>query len=236
VKRTDDHIMVTLFFHCNGVTILSMESSSPYVRALRQGQEALRRAFLDAASGLLVEEGPQALTMRRVASAVGCSTTVLYTMFGGKEGLADALYREGFERLTRHLEEAEKAHDAPEDPVTRAAALAIAYRESALADRNYYGVMFGRAIPGFEPSQESLAVADASLGMLADAVQEGMDSGVLVEGDARAVAEVLWAAAHGVVSLELAGHFTPEVATEHYRTLCWAAMAPFLVERESGRS
>jgi AcrR family transcriptional regulator len=194
----------------------------------------LRRAILDAAGRLLAEYGPQALTVRRVAAEVGCSTTVLYTMFGGKVGLADALYREGFERLTRRLEEAEKAHDAPEDPVARAAALAIAYRESALADRNYYDVMFGRAIPGFEPSQESLAVGDASLGMLADAVREAMDAGVLIEGDPKAVAEVLWAAAHGVVSLELAGHFTPEVAQDRYRTLCWAALAPFLVGPESG--
>jgi AcrR family transcriptional regulator len=208
--------------------------ASPYSRAQKQGQEVLRRALLDAASWLLVEEGPQALTMRRVASTVGCSTTVLYTMFGGKGGLADALYREGFERLSRRLEEAEKAEYAPSDPVARAAALAIAYRESALADRNYYEVMFGRAIPGFEPSQESLAVADASLGMLAGAVRDAMDAGVLVEGDAGAVAEVLWAAAHGVVSLELAGHFEPDVAVERYHTLCWAAMAPFLVERKDG--
>lgn len=193
----------------------------------------LRRALLDAASWLLMEEGPQALTMRRVASAVGCSTTVLYTMFGGKGGIADALYREGFERLTRRLEEVGNG-DGSDDPITRAAALAVAYRESALADRNYYGVMFGQAIPGFEPSKESLAVADASLGMLAEAVREAMDAGVLVEGEAGAVAEVLWAAAHGVVSLELAGHFEPDVAVERYRTLCWAAMTPFLVEREDG--
>lgn len=213
--------------------MLMSESTSPYAQAQREGKVVLRRAILDAASRLLVEEGPQALTMRRVASEVGCSTTVLYTMFGGKGGLADALYREGFERLTRRLEEAENADDS-DDPVVQAAALAIAYRESALADRNYYEVMFGRAIPGFEPSAESLAVADASLGMLAKAVREAMDAGVLVEGDAGAVAEVLWAAAHGVVSLELAGHFTPEVAAERYRTLCWAALAPFLAGQESG--
>lgn len=207
--------------------------TSPYAGAWQQGQQALRHVLLDAASRLLVEEGPQALTMRRVASAAGCSTTVLYTMFGGKGGLADALYQEGFERLTRRLEEAKNADDS-DNPIAGAAALAVAYRESALADRNYYGVMFGQAIPGFEPSQESLAVADASLGMLAEAVREAMDAGVMVEGDAGAVAEVLWAAAHGVVSLELAGHFEPDVGAQRYRTLCWAAMAPFLVERESG--
>src|ERR671914_2944683 len=72
------------------------DRATPYALAQRRGQEALRRALLDGASGLLVAEGPGALTMRRVAAVAGCSTTVLYTMFGAKEGLADALYREGF--------------------------------------------------------------------------------------------------------------------------------------------
>lgn len=192
----------------------------------------MRGALLDEASRLLVEEGPQALTMRRVAAAVGCSTSVLYTMFGGKGGLAEALYREGFERLGRRLEEAAGADGAPDDAVSRAAELARVYRASALADRGYYGVMFGQAIPGFVPSEESLAVADVSLGMLAEAVREAMDAGVLVRADAGAVAEVLWAAAHGVVSLELAGHFGPEVAEERYRTLTRAALAPFFAGTE----
>jgi AcrR family transcriptional regulator len=63
---------------------------------------------------------------------VGCSTTVLFTMFGGKEGLADALYREGFERLTRRLERV-----PDEDPLARLGALGHAYRANALAERAY---------------------------------------------------------------------------------------------------
>src|SRR5215207_1752375 len=150
---------------------------TPYERAQRQGQDALRRALLDAASGLLLEEGPGALTMRRVAGAVGCSTTVLYTMFGGKEGLADALYREGFERLRRRLE----AVDGDPGPQARLGALAHAYRDSALA-------------------------------------------------------EVLWAAVHGAVSLELAGHFPdPGVALDRFQTLASAAILPFLPEPPTQR-
>lgn len=45
-------------------------------------------------SRLLTQEGSAALTLRRVATDAGCSTTVLYTMFGGKDGPAEALYRE----------------------------------------------------------------------------------------------------------------------------------------------
>jgi AcrR family transcriptional regulator len=185
----------------------------------------LRRVLLDAASGLLLEEGPGALTMRRVAGAVGCSTTVLYTMFGGKEGLTDALYREGFERLRRRLETV--AGD--QGPLERLEALGSAYRASALAERAYYGVMFQQAIPGFEPTPESLVVAGASLEVLTQAVRVAMKAGVLRPGDPRAVAEVLWAAVHGAVSLELAGHFPdPEVATDRFQTLASAAILPFL--------
>jgi AcrR family transcriptional regulator len=205
---------------------------TPYAEAQRQGQEALRRALLDAASGLLLEEGPGALTMRRVAGAVGCSTTVLYTQFGGKEGLADALYREGFERLRRRLE----AADGGLDPRARLGALAEAYRGNALAERGYYGVMFQQAIPGFQPSPASLAVAGASLEVLATVVLDAMEAGLLRPGDPRAVAEVLWAAVHGAVSLELAGHFPdPEVATDRFRTLASAAVLPFLPESPTRR-
>jgi AcrR family transcriptional regulator len=204
---------------------------TPYEQAQRRGQEALRRALLDGASGLLVAEGPGALTMRRVAAVAGCSTTVLYTMFGAKEGLADALYREGFERLRGRLEAVPGG-----DPMARLAALAQAYRDNALAERPYYGVMFQQAIPGFRPSAASLAAAGASLEVLDRAVGDAMDAGVLRPGDPRAVAEVLWAAVHGTVSLELAGHFPdPEVAADRFRTLASAAILPFLSHPQTPR-
>jgi AcrR family transcriptional regulator len=207
------------------------DPATPYEVAQQQGQEALRRALLDGASGVLVAEGPGALTMRRVAAVAGCSTTVLYTMFGGKEGLADALYREGFERLRARLEAV-----AGGDPMARLAALADVYRANALAERAYYGVMFQQVIPGFRPSPASLAVASASLEVLARSVGEAMEAGALVPGDPLAVAEVLWAAVHGAVSLELAGHFPDsEVAADRFRTLASAAILPFLPDPPTPR-
>jgi AcrR family transcriptional regulator len=204
---------------------------TPYELAQRSGQEALRRTLLDTASRLLMAEGPGALTMRRVAGAAGCSTTVLYTLFGGKEGLADALYREGFERLRRRLEAV-----AGDDPPARLRALAHAYRANALAERAYYGVMFQQAIPGFRPSAASLTAAGASLEVLARAVRAAMDAGALRPGDPQPVAEVLWAAVHGVVSLELAGHFPDQAAAaDRFRTLASAAILPFLSDSATPR-
>ena len=196
-----------------------------YARARDRGAETMRRALLDTASRLLVKEGPQALTMRRVASAAGCSTTVLYTAFGSKDGIAGALYREGFARFAKLL----AAIPASEDPLERLTALGHAYRENALENRSYYGVMFGGAVPGFVPSIEALTEAAGTLQVLVDQVQVCMDAGVFKQGDPQAVAEVLWAATHGAVSLQLAGFFADEqTALARFDTLMVAAGMAFL--------
>ncbi|ABW15049.1 transcriptional regulator, TetR family [Parafrankia sp. EAN1pec] len=182
--------------------------------------EALRREAVEAAAELLVSAGPQALTMRRVATAIGASTTVLYTVFGGKDGVADALYREGFERLRARLEAVVAA-----DPLVRLHELAHAYRRSALTDRSFYAVMFERAVPGYEPGPESLEVARASLAVLVDAVRDAMAAGLLGGDDPEPVARLLHAAAHGAVSLEISGHLEGEGALRCFRELTAAAFA-----------
>src|SRR3954467_13715638 len=100
---------------------------SAYARARDRGSGTLRRALLDTASRLLVKEGPQALTMRRVAAEAGCSTTVLYPTFGSKNGIAEALYREGFARFDKKL----AAVPRDTDPLSRLIALGEAYRDNA---------------------------------------------------------------------------------------------------------
>lgn len=201
-----------------------MIDAGRYRQAQQEGQDALRRTVLDAASELLVTEGPQGLSMRKLAGALGCSTTVLYTMFGGKEGIADALFREGFARLRACLE----AVPADRSPLDRLTVLAQAYRANALAERSYYGIMFEQAIPGYRPAPESLALARASLAVLTAAISDCIAAGVLREADPQEITDVLWAAVHGAVSLELAGRFAdPAAAEQRFRTLSGAATAAY---------
>lgn len=199
---------------------------SRYQLAQQESQDALRRTVLDTASELLVEEGPQALTMRKLAGALGCSTTVLYTMFGGKDGIADALFREGFARLRRRLE----AVPAGLPPMERLRGIGQAYRENALAERSYYGVMFEQALPGYQPSPESLALSRASLAVLTETVEACIAAGSLGAADPIEITEVLWAAVHGAVSLELAGKFSdPELAEQRFTALSMAVAAAYRV-------
>jgi AcrR family transcriptional regulator len=193
--------------HNDGVS--KPTAATDYRRAREREREALRLGILDAAGRLLVEEGPQALSMRRVAREVNASTQVLYTMFGGKDGLANELFLEGFERLTA----AHGAAPRSDDPLRHLYDRAESYFENALANPNYYRVMFFDAIPGFRPSEETLAKTWRTFDALAEAVRACARAGLFdreVAEEPREAALSLWSAAHGVVSLRIAGHLPDE--------------------------
>lgn len=178
--------------------------------ARRRGEahgDTLRVALLDAAGALLHAEGPQALTTRRLADAVGTSTQAIYTLFGGKEGLVlamyRAMYREGFDRLEQCLADVPVSAQPPDYLL----GLGRAYRTAALRSPHYYDVMFGRPVPDFEPRADDLERSLATQRVLTGGIVRCIESGMLrADADPAEISAFLWAAAHGLVSLELTGH------------------------------
>jgi AcrR family transcriptional regulator len=162
-----------------------------------------RDAILDAARDLLAHDGPDSLTVRRIADRAGCSTMGLYTHFGGKDGVVDALFVEGFRRLAETM----SATPITDDPVADLRASCGAYRRFALENPTHYLVMFERHVPGFDARPESKIEAFATLGLLQDRVQRCLDAGVIDarHGDAEEIAYSIWAVGHGLMSLELHG-------------------------------
>lgn len=76
-----------------------------------------REAVLEAASGLVRQHGPQALTMRRLAAELGTAVTSIYWHVGGREALLDALV----ERTVAELGEIRPAGRTPEQRVVSVA-------------------------------------------------------------------------------------------------------------------
>ncbi|MFI7124384.1 TetR/AcrR family transcriptional regulator [Nonomuraea sp. NPDC050153] len=202
--------------------------TTAYQQAQQEGQSVVRAAILDVATHLLVAEGPAALTVRRISGEVGCSTKVIYTLFGGKDGLSRALWLEGFARFERWLLEV----TGPADPLAALRAGLAAYRAYALAEPDYYRVMFQGAMPGFKPDQESVLAARRTFDLLLRGVEKCLEAGALRGGAAREIADVLWMAMHGAVSLEISGYFDPDEAAQRYRLLCDSVLTPFLTHEE----
>jgi AcrR family transcriptional regulator len=158
------------------------------------------RRILEAASELLSEEGASALSVRRIATAAGCSTMGLYSRFGGKDGVVDELFAEGFERLTQAM----RANPTTDDPLVDLRRCATCYRDTAVANATHYMVMFGGAVPGFVPSDASHELAHEAFGGLVTKVARCTDAG-LFSGAPDDIAEILWGSIHGLVMLELVG-------------------------------
>ena len=162
----------------------------------------VRLALLDAAGAVLLAEGADGLTTRRLAAMAGTTTQAIYTQFGGKEGIARAMYREGFARLEARI----RAVPETADPFFDLLQQGRVYRDAALDSPHFYDVMFGSPIPQFEPDADDLEVSRIAHDLLTGVVERVIATGALKpEVQAAAVAQWLWVVAHGAVSLELHG-------------------------------
>lgn len=197
----------------NGVTageILAEDDSIyDYRRSVDRDRAAMRLGILDAAGRLLAREGTEGLSMRKIAGEVNASTKVLYTMFGGKDGLIEELYVEGFARLR---EANELARDA-EDPIERLVVRSEVYLDNAIANPHYYRIMFGHPVPGFVPSKDARARTRETFDGLVELVRQAAEAGLLVAElteHPREAAVCLWTTWHGVASLLLADRLIDE--------------------------
>lgn len=182
---------------------------------------AQREALLDAASEMLVHGGPDAISLRKLAAKVGTSTMAVYTAFGGKEGLVTALFEEAFDRLAA----LEQAVPRNAEPLLWLADLARAYRSFALKNPSYYALMISATLPvpaslrhalpdGGEPAARSIT-RHPSYRTLLDAVEACVAEGSFpADIESEILADALWAAVHGLSSLELAGFHASAAAAE----------------------
>ena len=195
--------------------------------AVKTHTEELAARLVDEAGRILSAEGASALTLRRLAQASGTSTMAVYTLFGDKQGLLLAMYREGYRRFGAAMQAAAQA--AGDDPMDALMKLGYAYRASALANPHLYELMFGRPVPSFAPDDQSKEIADSTYLPLVDAVRRCVEAGSIV-GDAERIALHLWSVSHGTVSLELAGHLPddPAARAQIYEEAMVMSSWPFL--------
>ncbi len=163
----------------------------------------VERELLAAAEAVLVREGPGGLTVRAVAAEAGIAPMGVYNRLGGKDGLVDALVIRGFDRLRATVE---AARDEAGQPSMHARFLTcgLAYRQFALANPNFYAIMFEDVIwHNGNPVVGEHAVA--AFGSLVSIVELAAAGGVIAAPEPFEVAQQIWSSMHGAVTLELQG-------------------------------
>ncbi|WP_026556725.1 TetR/AcrR family transcriptional regulator [Arthrobacter sp. 35W] len=169
----------------------------------------LRLHLLELAAATVHAHGVESLSLRQLAADAGTSTSAVYTLFGGREQLLEAVVLEGFASFTAAQNAVAGGFDGDLAPAGRTAAelaaLGREYRNWALAHPVLFSLMFSGALNAYLVSEQTLACAADGLSPLLAAVRRGQESGALRAEPAEVVATQLWGMVHGLTTLELAG-------------------------------
>ena len=163
----------------------------------REHDERTASALLAAAERMVQEGGPDALSVRGVASEVGTTTRAVYSLFGSKEGLLGALGARAFDLLREGLE----ALPRTDDPGADLVAAGLMFRRFASEHPSLFAIGVQRAAPDSTPWPPVVDAAYAALDVLKARV-ERLDVG------ARTVAQAtlqFHALCEGLAANELRG-------------------------------
>ena len=185
-----------------------MTAANPRSNRKPKGEGHSRRGeILAAAERIFVEHGYEGATIRKIADAVGLSSTALYMHFADKGEILQEICREAFARLiasTRYLAE------TPAPPEVRLRRMIEAYVAFGFDHPNAYRLIYltrpAEAREGAQTMAQEMGggLFDSFEAAVAETVQAGR-----MTGEPKVIAQAIWASAHGVVSLMITKPYFP---------------------------
>jgi AcrR family transcriptional regulator len=160
-----------------------------------------RAALLAAAGDLVHAEGPAAVSVRRVADAVGTTTRAVYSLFGDKDGLLRELSLDVAETMRRHHERV--PHLA--DPLAELPLLIAGFRAAALERRQLYDLFMAQVHAAADPGDPVFRLVYATFDRVLATIRRCLDVNAFPGRDEFTVGRHLLALVHGLASLELRG-------------------------------
>lgn len=166
-------------------------------RRLKQKEE-VRSSILAAARDIVLSEGWQAVSIRKIADAIGYSLPVVYTHFESKDAILEEFVKLGFSMLNESIAVAKTQSRAPEKQLTD---MAIAYFEFAFAKREYYQMMFGLGMPSCERAKQISEIGD--FGALIIQSIQNIHPPLDDEEKVRLKFHTFWSILHGLTAINM---------------------------------
>ncbi len=176
---------------------MSSAPATPSERRRSQQREDARRAILDATESLLVEEGYEGFSMRRLAGRCGYTAPTIYHHFGDKQGLLDSVVEARFRLVL------ERVADLPpyDDPLDAVREMLMEFARFSLENPTHYRLLSLPRSPDAKPVES----AERARGLLEAPLAELARRGQLASDDVEQAVAFLWIVLQGYLSLRL-GH------------------------------
>ena len=163
---------------------------------------------------LLDKEGAEAVTMRRVAKAVGITAMAIYRHYPDRSALLNAVADEGFKQLAARL--ARKRFSGTIE--ARLTKMAEIYLEHAFQNPRLFELMFLKPREGARRyPRDFKAGRSPTANLMVQVVKEGMTNGHFREDDAWEIVFEMGALSHGLIMLYLGGRL--ELSRARFRAL-----------------
>jgi AcrR family transcriptional regulator len=166
------------------------------------------------ALAILEEEGPDAVSMRRVADAVGITPMAIYHHFPSRDALLNTITDREFAKLLSFMQ----AHPLHGKVEAQLITVMEGYVDYAFAQPRVFDFVFSRSRPGARQFPKDFrARLSPTLNPVADSLAAGMGNGRLAKDDVWEVAFGLWAHVHGFIMLYRAGRI--DLSEKEFRKL-----------------
>ena len=153
---------------------------------------------------ILEAEGPQAVSMRRVAKEAGITAMAIYHHFPSREALLNAVVDSEFEKLVGFFPPLNGKQNLESSLIQ----IVDGYIDYALAHPRIFDYVFSTPRPGARRFPEDFrARRSLTLNITVDLVSSWMKLGKLKRDDHWEIAMALWAHTHGYIALWRAGRF-----------------------------
>jgi AcrR family transcriptional regulator len=162
-------------------------------RRQRHRQEA-RQAILSAAEALLVENGYERFSMRRLADRCGYTTPTIYHYFRDKDGLIDALLTERAGDLLNEMRRVPQG----DDPLSNWREMTRAFIRFGLENPTHYRLLTTLRGPDREPTK----VGEELLELMMKPFSQLQDASLVIPSDSDGARQATWAMAHGLISIQ----------------------------------
>ncbi|HEX3044930.1 MAG TPA: TetR/AcrR family transcriptional regulator [Bacillota bacterium] len=162
-------------------------------------KESLRQAILEVAHEMLVKQGFENISMRKIAEKIEYSPTTIYLYFKDKNDLFGLLMEQYYTKLNQALKQ---VYDQQDDPVTSMKKGMRVYIECGLENPHYYklGFMINPEIIKENYLVEGQPGTEAFFS-LRRSVKQCIEAGIFRPMDPDLAAQVIWTMNHGITSL-----------------------------------
>ncbi len=157
-----------------------------------------------------MEEGYEALSVRKIAGRIEYSTGVIYHYFLDKEEIVRAVAEEGYGRI---LKEINRVVFDPDQPVEGIKNFFLEYYRAMLENRSYAKLALLSDIEGILQKavilEKGISQRSTSMGILTARLEGAMARGLIKVKDPELTAQLLWTTFYGLLARLILEKNTP---------------------------